>query len=69
MYEPETPTPRRMLSIGPPKHAAKPIAGANAATEMLATKSAREFPTAKSVRPMMASESPKMKPNVYVKSI
>lgn len=35
------------------------------ATLMLATRSAKELPTAKMVRPMMASESPKMKPKVY----
>ena len=34
------------------------------ATLMLATRSAREFPTAKIVKPMMASDNPKMKPNV-----
>jgi hypothetical protein len=36
------------------------------ATLMLATRSARELPTAKIVRPIMASESPKMKPNVCI---
>jgi hypothetical protein len=36
------------------------------ATLMFATRSARELPTAKIVRPIMASESPKMKPNVCV---
>ena len=50
-----------MLSIGPPKQAEKPMTGAKAATEMLATKSARELPTAKIVKPIMASERPKMK--------
>jgi hypothetical protein len=34
------------------------------ATLMLATRSAREFPTAKIVKPMMASDSPKMEPKV-----
>ena len=29
MYIPETPTPRRMFNIGPPKQAEKPIMGAN----------------------------------------
>ena len=65
IYEPETPIPSRMLSIGPPKQAEKPMTGANAATEMFAMRSARELPTAKMVRPMIASERPKMKPNVY----
>ena len=58
------PMPRRMLSMGPPKHAEKPMMGAKTATDMLATRSARELPTAKMVRPMMASERPKMRPNV-----
>lgn len=34
------------------------------ATLMLATRSAREFPIAKIVKPMMASDNPKMKPKV-----
>lgn len=64
IYEPEIPTPSRILSIGPPKQAEKPITGANAATARFATKSASELPTAKIVSPMMASERPKMYPNV-----
>lgn len=64
MTEPETPTPRRMFSIGPPKQAEKPMTGANTATDMFATRSASEFPMAKIVMPMMASERPKRKPNV-----
>ena len=84
-YEPDTPTPRRMFNMGPPKQAENPMMGANTwwshwfaqyfqmrsiksiqrtATLIFATRSAREFPTAKMVRPIMASESPKMKPNV-----
>ena len=35
------------------------------ATLMFATKSAREFPTAKMVRPMMASDRPNMNPNAW----
>jgi hypothetical protein len=35
------------------------------ATEILATRSARELPMAKMVRPMIAFERPKMKPKVY----
>ena len=66
MYDPDKPTPSKMLSIGPPKQAEKPMMGAKVATEMLATKSASELPTAKMVRPMMASERPNMKPNVWV---
>ena len=62
--EPDTPTPSRMLSIGPPKHAEKPITGAKTATDMFATRSASEFPIAKMVMPMMASERPNRKPNV-----
>ena len=62
---PDKPTPRSIFSIGPPKHAEKPMIGANAATVMFATKSAREFPIAKMVRPMIASEMPKIKPKVY----
>ena len=38
--------------------------GQHTATLVLATRSASELPTAKIVRPMMASESPKMNPNV-----
>ena len=64
-YEPLRPTPSRMLSIGPPKQAAKPITGANAATETFATKSASELPTAKIVSPIIASLRPKMKPKVW----
>ena len=64
MYDPDRPTPSRMLSMGPPKHAEKPMTGAKAATARLATKSARLFPTAKIVSPMIASERPKMWPNV-----
>ena len=60
----EMPTPRRMLSIGPPKQAENPMIGAKTATAMFATRSAREFPTAKIVRPMMASDKPKIKPKV-----
>jgi len=37
------------------------------ATLIFATRSAREFPTAKMVKPMIASDSPKIKPNVYKK--
>ena len=62
--DPEIPTPRRILSIGAPKQALKPMMGANVATERLATKSAREFPMANTVRPTMASDRPKTKPNV-----
>jgi hypothetical protein len=29
IYDPEMPTPSRMFSIGPPKHAEKPMIGAN----------------------------------------
>lgn len=64
MYVPVMPIPRRMLSIGPPKHAEKPMMGAKTATLMLATRSARELPTAKMVSPMIASDRPKMRPNV-----
>lgn len=39
------------------------------ATLMFATRSASEFPTAKIVSPMIASESPKMKPNVWGASV
>ena len=52
--------------MGPPKQAEKPMMGAKAATDTLATKSAREFPTAKIVSPMIASLSPNMNPNVWV---
>ena len=38
---------------------------ARTATLMLATRSASEFPTANIVRPMMASDRPKMKPNAW----
>jgi hypothetical protein len=81
IYNPDMPTPSRMLSMGPPKQAEKPMIGANTytryeyscqrkrtetltATLMFATRSARELPTAKTVKPMIASESPNMKPNV-----
>jgi hypothetical protein len=80
MYDPDTPTPRSMLSIGPPKQAEKPMTGANAcechewerrgcvdqltATEIFATRSARELPIAKIVRPMIAFDSPKINPKV-----
>ena len=64
MYEPEMPTPRRMLSMGPPKQAENPMMGAKTATDMLATRSARELPMAKTVRPMIASERPKISPKV-----
>lgn len=37
------------------------------ATVMLATRSASELPTAKMVRPIMASERPKMRPNVCIR--
>ncbi len=63
-YVLDRPKPRRILSMGPPKQAEKPIIGANAATVIFATKSAREFPTAKIVRPMIASDRPKMRPKV-----
>jgi hypothetical protein len=33
---------------------------------MFATRSARELPTAKIVRPMIASDRPKTRPNVWV---
>ena len=76
--------PRRIFSIGPPKHAEKPIIGAKTcvddacqdgvgheviilartATLIFATRSARELPIAKMVIPMIASESPKIRPNV-----
>jgi hypothetical protein len=36
---------------------------------MLATRSARELPMAKIVRPMMAFDKPKMKPRVYKESL
>lgn len=62
--DPESPIPRRILSMGPPKQALKPMIGANCATVTFATKSASELPTAKMVRPMMASERPKSSPNV-----
>jgi hypothetical protein len=32
---------------------------------MLATKSAREFPAANIVKPIIASDNPKIKPKVY----
>ena len=38
--------------------------GGLTATLVLATRSARELPTAKTVRPIMASDRPKMNPNV-----
>jgi hypothetical protein len=82
MYDPEMPTPSRIFNMGPPKHAEKPMIGANTyrrvqygrqccereeltATLMFATRSARELPTAKIVKPMIASDRPKTKPNVY----
>lgn len=64
MYDPEPPTPMRIFNIGPPKQAENPIIGANVTTEILATKSASELPTAKIVSPMIASDRPKMKPKV-----
>ena len=36
MYVPDMPMPRRMLSMGLPKHAEKPIIGAKAYTHVLA---------------------------------
>ena len=36
------------------------------ATVIFATRSARELPIAKIVRPRIASDRPKMRPNVYV---
>ena len=56
--------PRSIFSIGPPKHAARPINGANLATAKFATRSAIELPMANTVSPTIASERPKMKPNV-----
>lgn len=80
MYDPDTPMPNRMLSIGPPKHAEKPMIGAktyrilniiltekeklHTATLIFATRSASELPIAKIVNPIMASERPKIRPNV-----
>jgi hypothetical protein len=43
--------------------------GAKRATVTFATKSASELPTAKMVNPMMASERPKMRPNVYLATL
>lgn len=61
---PPSPMPRSMLSIGPPKQALKPMIGAKLAIVTFATKSPSELPTAKMVNPMIASERPKMRPNV-----
>lgn len=67
MYTPDIPTPRRILSMGPPKHAENPMMGAKTATLMLATRSASELPTANMVNPIIASERPKTRPNVYIR--
>src|ERR1700685_4202042 len=55
--------PNKIFSIGPPKQADSDITGyPSLATVMSATKSPREFPTAKIVRPRIASEIPRITP-------
>lgn len=63
MTEPDRPIPSSIFSMGPPKHAENPIIGAKEAMLVFATRSASEFPMAKMVKPIMASDNPKMRPN------
>lgn len=66
MYVPLNPIPSKILSIGPPKHAESAIRGyPMRATVTFATKSPRELPTAKIVKPRIASLKRKMWPIVY----
>lgn len=70
MYVPLNPTPSKILSIGPPKHAERAMRGYPIrATVTFATRSPSEFPTAKIVRPSIASLKRKMCPMVYSKTI
>lgn len=54
---PLNPTPSRMLSMGPPKQAEKAMMGAKEAMERLATRSAVEFPMAKTRQSKMKRNS------------
>lgn len=63
---PEIPTPTRILSMGPPKHADSAIIGNPIlAIVVFEIRSPSELPIAKTVRPMIASEIWKMIPSAF----